>query len=65
MPRRMVDVLPECAVEISEWWRKKRVASMHGSAAPRHFGTVRRGEPKMSPTRPVHAAAARKISAAA
>ncbi len=25
--RAMVDVLPQCAVEISEWWRKRRVAS--------------------------------------
>ena len=44
----MVDVLPDCAVEISEWWRKQRVVSMQGSSAPSHFGTIRRVAPKIS-----------------
>ncbi len=48
----MVDLLPECAVEISEWWRKQRSATMQGSAGASHFGTVRRAEPKMSPNAP-------------
>jgi uncharacterized protein len=45
----MVDELPHCAVEISEWWRKKRVALMQGSVEPNHLGTVRRVGPKVSP----------------
>jgi hypothetical protein len=47
----LVDVLPACAVEIAEWWRKKRVASMQGSAESSRFGTIRRVEPKIHPTR--------------
>jgi yecA family protein len=45
----LVDVLPKCAVDISEWWRKKRVASMQSSSAASQFGTVRRVAPKVSP----------------
>jgi uncharacterized protein len=45
----MVDVLPECAVEISDWWREQRVASMQSRAEPSRFGTVRRVGPKVSP----------------
>jgi uncharacterized protein len=48
----LVDELPNCAFEISEWWRKTRVASMQGSAAPSHFGTVRRVGPKVSVNAP-------------
>jgi uncharacterized protein len=48
----MVDILPECAVEISEWWREKRGATVQGSAGPSHFGTVRRAQPKISPNAP-------------
>jgi uncharacterized protein len=45
----MVDVLPDCAVEIAEWWRKKRVVSMQASSTPKQFGTIRRVGPKVSP----------------
>jgi len=45
----MVDVLPDCAVEIAQWWRRNRVASTHGSALASNVGTVRRVEPKISP----------------
>jgi yecA family protein len=48
----MVDVLPACAVEISEWWRKQRVASTQGSAEPSYSGTVRRAGPKVSANAP-------------
>jgi hypothetical protein len=44
----MVDVLPNCAVEISEWWRKKRVVSMQGTSQS-HFGTVCLVGPKITP----------------
>lgn len=44
-----VDELPECAVQISEWWRKKRMAEMHGSAQGSTVGTIRRVGPKISP----------------
>jgi len=45
----LVDVLPNCAVEISEWWRKKRVASVQNTSAASQFGTVRRVGPKVPP----------------
>jgi uncharacterized protein len=45
----LVDELPNCSLEISGWWRKKRVASMDSSEAPSQFGTVRRVGPKISP----------------
>lgn len=45
----LVDVLPNCAVEIYEWWRKKLVASMPAQISG---STVRRTAPKISPNAP-------------
>lgn len=46
----MVDDLPDCAVEIYEWWRKKFVASLPSPSERQAFsGTVRRTVPKVSP----------------
>jgi uncharacterized protein len=50
----LVDVLPNCAVEIYEWWRKKLVASMQAQATSGQMsaGTVRRAAAKISPNAP-------------
>jgi uncharacterized protein YecA (UPF0149 family) len=45
----MVDALPQCAVEIAQWWRSKLLASLHATAAPQLLGTIRRAAPKVSP----------------
>lgn len=50
--RAVVDELPNCAVQIYEWWRKKLVASMHSASAATYPGTVRRAAPKVSPNAP-------------
>jgi hypothetical protein len=62
----LVDVLPGCAVEISDWWRKQRVivdAKQFCSEPVRHGSPALRR--RSQPTRRVPAAAARNISAAA
>jgi uncharacterized protein len=48
----LIGDLPNCAVQISDWWRKQRVASMQGSAALSPLGTVRRGAAKVSVNAP-------------
>jgi uncharacterized protein len=48
----LLDDLPNCAFEISEWWRKQRVTSMQGSTVTSPFGTVRRGGAKVSVNAP-------------
>lgn len=48
----MIEMLPNCAVEISEWWRRNLVAATQGYSGPTHFGTVRRAAPKIPPNAP-------------
>jgi uncharacterized protein len=49
----ILDDLPNCAVEIYEWWRKKFVASLPPPSERRAFsGTVRRVAPKVSANAP-------------
>jgi uncharacterized protein len=48
----VLDVLPDCAVEIHEWWRQKLMASMPETAGQMSFGTVRRASPKISANAP-------------
>lgn len=48
----MVDMLPNCAVQIYEWWRSKLVASMQAFPAQSHLGTIHRATPKISPNAP-------------
>jgi yecA family protein len=48
----VLDLLPDCAVEIYEWWRKKLAASMPETARQMSVGTVRRGSPKVSANAP-------------
>ena len=45
----MLDDLPDCAVKIHEWWRKKFVASLPTKSGTARYGTVRRDAPKVSP----------------
>jgi uncharacterized protein len=44
--------LPNCAVEIYQWWRKKFVASMPEASHRMYAGTVRRDAPKVSANAP-------------
>ncbi len=45
----MLDLLPNCAVEICAWWREKLVAFMQAHAGQTYSATVRRTAPKISP----------------
>ncbi len=49
----MVDMLPECALEIAAWWRGKLAGSLQAQRAGQtHSRTVRRAEPKTPPNAP-------------
>jgi uncharacterized protein len=57
----MLDDLPNCAVEIHEWWRKKLVASLPSlSEQQMSSGTVRRTTPKISPNAPCRCGSGKK-----
>jgi len=49
---QMLEVLPNCAVAIYEWWRKRFVASLGASSGPMYSSTIRRAAPKISPNAP-------------
>jgi uncharacterized protein len=48
----MLDMLPNCAVDIYEWWRNKLVASMQPYSGQTYSGTIRRAAPKIPPNAP-------------
>jgi uncharacterized protein len=48
----LLDMLPDCSIEIYEWWRKKLIASMQAPSGQAYSGTVRRAVPKVSPNAP-------------
>jgi len=48
----MLELLPNCAAAIYEWWRKRFVASLEASSGPMYSSTVRRAAPKISPNAP-------------
>ncbi|HZZ00845.1 MAG TPA: UPF0149 family protein [Candidatus Baltobacteraceae bacterium] len=48
----LLDHLPDCAVEIHEWWRAKLVASMAEASHRVSSTTVRRDAPKVSANAP-------------
>ena len=48
----MLELLPECAIEIHAWWRKKFVDATQSHSESTQPGTVRRAAPKIQPNTP-------------
>jgi uncharacterized protein len=48
----MLALVPECAVQIYQWWRRKLYTSAQPNSIHVHYETIRRSTPKISPNDP-------------